>query len=413
MGPTGLFDKSFLQCITVDESVWFDHFFISPITPLFYAETLADLDKKPSKYRKTATSELQMVSMKFPQRSGAPCHHHLNICICELWGNEVPMNGQIPVAHGKRVQTSHGSATYFAESDESKAFKRWNRGEYHELEHAFAKNWRASLPPWSSDRAKMGLKQLGIGDYECNSFEKCRQIASDIVQGRHISTEPFQFVFQFLGPGNPHQARIIEFWKGRGCPALASHAPYTSHLLQVWFFFVVGVANKLISDRITNQLDIAYLYYLPFCNFFVSRDKLHQDVARFFTRDDQDFVDGNNLKSALSLIDSHFKTLPDAVKEQGIFSFAARPPTEFECEVTRIWDKHMDGWRKPRKIAPKSEEIDFVSMVKEIRAKAESNGVPECEVEGSQLPGITVVTNRIQRKRGSWYQVPKDMKIDE
>ena len=43
MGPIALFDKSFLQSLNVDESVWFDHFFVTVVSPFFYVETLADL----------------------------------------------------------------------------------------------------------------------------------------------------------------------------------------------------------------------------------------------------------------------------------------------------------------------------------------------------------------------------------
>lgn len=46
MGPIALFDKSFLQSLNIDEAVWFDQFFIANISPLFYVETLADLDKE-------------------------------------------------------------------------------------------------------------------------------------------------------------------------------------------------------------------------------------------------------------------------------------------------------------------------------------------------------------------------------
>lgn len=46
MGPIALFDKSFLQSLTVDESVWFDHFFLPVVSPLFFVETLADLAKQ-------------------------------------------------------------------------------------------------------------------------------------------------------------------------------------------------------------------------------------------------------------------------------------------------------------------------------------------------------------------------------
>ena len=44
-GPITLFDKSFLQSLNLDESVWFDHFFLTNVCPLFYVETLADLGK--------------------------------------------------------------------------------------------------------------------------------------------------------------------------------------------------------------------------------------------------------------------------------------------------------------------------------------------------------------------------------
>ena len=44
-GPTIIFDKSGLQSLNPDEAVWLDAFFITNITPLFYVETLADLEK--------------------------------------------------------------------------------------------------------------------------------------------------------------------------------------------------------------------------------------------------------------------------------------------------------------------------------------------------------------------------------
>jgi hypothetical protein len=40
MGPTALFDKSALQALNIDESVWFEAFLLANITPVFYVETL-------------------------------------------------------------------------------------------------------------------------------------------------------------------------------------------------------------------------------------------------------------------------------------------------------------------------------------------------------------------------------------
>jgi hypothetical protein len=39
VGVIALFDKSFIQSLTVDESVWFDRFFVPVVCPLFYVET--------------------------------------------------------------------------------------------------------------------------------------------------------------------------------------------------------------------------------------------------------------------------------------------------------------------------------------------------------------------------------------
>lgn len=45
VGPILIFDKSTLQSLNVDESVWLDAFYLPNITPLFFIETLADLEK--------------------------------------------------------------------------------------------------------------------------------------------------------------------------------------------------------------------------------------------------------------------------------------------------------------------------------------------------------------------------------
>jgi hypothetical protein len=46
VGPTTIFDKSALEALSLDEAVWFDAFFYANIVPIFYVETLADLEKQ-------------------------------------------------------------------------------------------------------------------------------------------------------------------------------------------------------------------------------------------------------------------------------------------------------------------------------------------------------------------------------
>ena len=69
-GPITLFDKSFLQGLSVDESVWFDDFFYPIICPLFYVETLADLEKAARDGR-TPEQEVGFIARKSPEMHSA------------------------------------------------------------------------------------------------------------------------------------------------------------------------------------------------------------------------------------------------------------------------------------------------------------------------------------------------------
>ena len=134
MGPITLFDKSFLQSLSVDESVWFDHFLLANVCPLFYVETLADLDKKVREGR-TPEEEVGIVADKFPEMHGMPCAYHRILCIGELTGHAVPMTGQVPLAGGRRVESQGRKAAVFEPSPETDVFQRWQRREFLEIEH--------------------------------------------------------------------------------------------------------------------------------------------------------------------------------------------------------------------------------------------------------------------------------------
>jgi hypothetical protein len=46
MGPIALFDKSFLQSLSTDEALWFDHFFMPIVCPVFIWRRSATLQKR-------------------------------------------------------------------------------------------------------------------------------------------------------------------------------------------------------------------------------------------------------------------------------------------------------------------------------------------------------------------------------
>ena len=119
MGPITLFDKSFLQSLSLDESVWFDHFFLTNVCPLFYVETLADLNKSVRENR-TPEQEVGIIAEKFPEMHGSPNIQHVTACTGELLGHRVPMTGQILLAGGRPVKAGGQAGIVFEESPEHK-----------------------------------------------------------------------------------------------------------------------------------------------------------------------------------------------------------------------------------------------------------------------------------------------------
>jgi hypothetical protein len=87
------------------------------------------------------------------------------------------------------------------------------------------------------------------------------------------------------------------------------------------------LAADLISpNRPSNKIDIAYLYYLPFCMVFTSNDNLHAQTVPLFLRKDQVFIAGMKLKADFHKLDDHYSQLPDDVKETGICGSHKRLP---------------------------------------------------------------------------------------
>src|SRR5258708_37964758 len=85
MGPILIFDKSTLQSLNPDESVWLDNFFLTNITPLFYIETLADLEKEV-RLGKTPEQAVGELAHKTPDMQSQANIHHMTLVWAELMG---------------------------------------------------------------------------------------------------------------------------------------------------------------------------------------------------------------------------------------------------------------------------------------------------------------------------------------
>ena len=263
MGPITLFDKSFLQSLSLDESVWFDHFFLVNVCPLFYSETLADLDKSVREGR-TPEQEVGVIADKFPEMHGMPCGNHRNQCVGELLGHPVPMTGQVPIAGGRRVESQGGRAAVFEPSPEADAFARWQRRDFLEIEHRYARTLRRELANIDVAEASKIVQFLSVDISKCRSLEHARSIAADLIISRKKPFELMNFITYLLGIPREVHRQVLKRWMDGDKPALIDYAPYCAYILEVEIFFRIAIVTHLISsERASNRLDIAYLFYLP------------------------------------------------------------------------------------------------------------------------------------------------------
>jgi hypothetical protein len=407
MGPITLFDKSFLQSLSLDESVWFDHFFLTNVAPIFYVETLADLNKSALKGR-TPEQEVSIIAEKFPDMHGVPCAHHTDLCISNLLGYGVPMTGQIPLSRGRLVKYAGKTGAVFQQSPESEAFSRWQNNEFLEVERLYAHSWRQALQNLNSREVTGFFRVLGINEKSCNNLQDAYSLARTIV---HASDKQFEIMpwalISLNAPYHLHQD-IQKCWSTAGNPPLFEYAPYAAFVLTVELFFYIALAANLISSRRpSNRVDIAYLFYLPFCMMFVSNDRIHRSCAPLFLREDQEFVRGQDLKRCLGQINKHYLQLPETTKEEGVISFSSDLPQIEDSLMERLWNRLLPKWQEMKEGDIPNSSTASPKILEEIKGMEDAPTLSPKEIhfDPQNVDGV-LIKRRTRRMKGSWRQIP-------
>jgi hypothetical protein len=127
-GPILLFDKSILQSLSVDEAVWLDTFYFPCITPVFFTETLADLEKEVQKGR-SPEEVVGNLAEKTPI-GGAINVYHQTLSVNELLGRTVELRHAPVVPGGNPVNAPNGRrAVVYDPSRASTLIRSLGRGE--------------------------------------------------------------------------------------------------------------------------------------------------------------------------------------------------------------------------------------------------------------------------------------------
>lgn len=347
--PDGLvliYDKSTIQALNPAEVFCLDCHYRINIVPVFFAEVLADLNKPTNKDR-TPEEIIGGIAAKISGFSAVPNIHHLTLCIGDLLGYEVEARGVPVIGGGKLVRSADGKVgMVFDEPPEIVAMRRWKDGDFLDVERDFAKAWRDGLQLQDLEGIAAAIRPPG--KTPLRTLAEVRAGADLIAVGRGHRFKTLKLALAMLSIPTQYHQPIIARWKLRGGPPLSIFAPYADYVFRVDLFFYLGMAAGLIaSTRRSHRIDLAYLYYLPFCTVFSSFDKFHaMIVPHFLNEERQVFVPGAELKADLGALARYYDALPSEERAKGAVNYAAYPPRTINFLTSRLFDRFNPGWRE-------------------------------------------------------------------
>ena len=345
-GPVTIFDKSTIQTFSLDEAVIFDNFYRSNIPPVFLVECLADLERDKRLMRSTPEQLVGALAEKTPDMQASANVFHLDILKGELMGKfDLDLMLLRPVRNdGKEVQLGDQQGVIFQPGPETAALQRWSRREFLEAEREHAKGWRLALSQLDlEEMSNQVLKAIGPWRKPV-SLQDARELTDKIID--NLDPE-FLLRFGLILVGVPEATEwVVNEWITSRRKPLRRTYPYFIHILSINIFFSLVYPTELLSNvKPSHQVDLAYLYYLPFCAVFTSCDKFHVQVAPLFMTTAQTFVRGEELKADLARLNELYLALPEAERAKSFFAYAPHPPDDSSFLTSRLWDIYLPYWR--------------------------------------------------------------------
>lgn len=410
-GPVLIFDKSFLESLNVDEAVLLDNFYMSNITPMFFVECLADLEREMVRMRSTPEQLVGSLATRTPDSQSSANVYHMRILKAELAGKfdmETvllrPFRSQ-----GELKQLGDSKGMIFRASEEEEAVQRWARREFLDLERQIAKSWRRMLSQIDLDTMSQNMLKA-IGPWrKPTSLQDARSMTDTIID----NLDPewlLRFGLQVLGVPEATEF-VVTDWKANRKKLLREYRPYFIHMLSINIFFCLVLPTQLLKNvKQSHHIDLAYLYYLPFCTVFTSRDNFHVQAAPLFMHQAQQFIHGDDLKADLKKLNEHYLQLPHEVLEQGLYTFAQFPPDDSTYLTTRLWDAYLPKWRREPSnkvdVPPKIQEA-LKELIDKYRNKSTSV-LNSGDVTLDQLDFVEV-TKKVMPAKGSYLRFSREV----
>jgi hypothetical protein len=393
MGPIILADKSAVEALASRELNFLRRFYTLNVAPVLVLEILADLKKDAP--GGSSKRWVIILARKIANASAVNVHHGRMLESC-FGGHDILMRG-VPIVHSDRTTIGPDGkyGIIIEESPEEQALLRWRHGQFSQAEEILADRWRVVTRAADLEGLQRLLKRVHSRLPDFGSVSALRDFVDRFISQTDATTllewflreMPFRLMTRIRG-----FAHFVISKAG----SIQRFSSYLHYCLVVTLMFRFGLARGLITPRATNWIDLEYLYYLPFCNIFVSRDQMHVDLVSPLLTNEQRFIHGDELKRGLGRMANWWEGMSESDRGDFDASAGVGPPEWQDSPTFQAWQEFMDpNYRRrgPRNLMDTLEPQVLDRVMRHIRRHLDESTTSPVSVNTDD-PGVTFVAKK-------------------
>lgn len=291
-----LIDKSAFESLSNEEAKHvFGHggAFDVVLTDLLAMEIFGSLAK--DEYAR-GVAWLKSLAGRIDPTGSVPCASYREIFVANALGIPV-QDGLVPLA--KPQVSSHPEVELYGQGPLDEVIRHWKYEPLIEGEYAVAVEFRQMKGQMPLENFLRPIKKRSIILPRVHNCDRAVMEAENLLGKKSLQNPLLNCFLELITyPDLEDAARRASvlrqlqrgFW-------LKKHAPYCYHCIRAYLATMIAWKHRLIRQHANNGIDMAYMFYLPFCAAFVSSDHLHSRLAKPLMRSDQLFVSGKEFRA--------------------------------------------------------------------------------------------------------------------
>ena len=333
MGPTILLDKSTFQALSSAEMHKMSKYFNWNRVDIILLEIIGDLFKQTRTV--SSRNEVSILADKVTIIDSYQNINYIELLKRDLSGYSVTMDGR-PIVEPSTVGKLDNDQTGALIDDTQFCgmIHRWQQNVFTKKDIDRANMWRDI----KTDCKATANNYLPLLTANHIILPKCTNINDMMIEVDRLLRNPnvqFTFLDMLLSYQDvDSRSRHLIIKRVKQHPySLPKAAPYAFYCLRVFALFLGSYKHDLLTKKKSDdQIDLEYLFYLPFCKVFSSNDKFHITLAPQLITNNQEFVIGSDLKKGIINVDT-----PPIHKEILNSKGAPIPPMAKDSLIRDIW----------------------------------------------------------------------------